>query len=303
MIKILVSIVNYNSYKDTFRVINFIKNSLNTKGFQINFFIIDNGDKTKQYCFLSLLNNIENFLLVDSVEGLRAGENYIVNSKNNGFGAANNITIDHLNKVDGYDAVWMLNSDLKLDYSSLSGFKRYILGDIYNILGSVIVEKDNTIYGTDNTDSFKGYGSPSGKKINQPIFEVDAVSGTSMIFKAQVLQRFKFDENYFMYVEENDLCYRFNQIGVKSYIVSSSKVYHTGGKTFGNNQSLRWYYKVRNLLYFKKKNNSKNILLIPYLLLITLKNYKLDRSYLKAYYYGVVDYINDSLGETSRNFL
>jgi GT2 family glycosyltransferase len=303
MIKILVSIVNYNSYDDTLKVVDSILNKIDISKYEINFFIVDNSsDKSSQQLFLKTVNNYVRFSLVNNISMLKTNENYIFNVKNHGFGAANNIVINYVRDNQYYDVIWLLNNDLELDVNCLSALDMYLKNDNYHILGSTIVEENITVSGTDNMSSFKGYGYPSSEKLKQNIFEVDAVVGTSMFLKRKFLKDLSFDENFFMYVEENDLCYRFRKIGIKSYIVRDSKVYHHSGKTFGDNQSLRWYYKVRNLLYFKSKNNSKNILLIPYLLLSTVKMYKFNKSYLKAYFYGVYDYLNNIFGKTNRNF-
>lgn len=303
MIKLLISIVNYDSYDDTIKLVDFISTKLNKDGYNINFFIVDNSsDKTYQDDFIHNLNLITNFKLENCLVSLQNKSNYIFDSNNNGFGAANNIVIEHVNNGNYYDAIWLLNNDLVLDLNCLLELKQYINDERYHILGSSVIENNEFVYGTANMDSFKGYGKPSNKKINQNIFEVDAVLGTSMFLKKKYLKGLKFDEKFFMYVEENDLCFRLKKMGIKSFIVKNSKVFHHSGKTFGENQALRWYYKVRNLLYFKSKNKSNNILLIPYLLLSTLRNYKLNKFYFKAYLYAVYDYFKNNFGKTHRNF-
>lgn len=303
MTKLLVSIVNYNSYDDTLKVVSSILEDIDITEYQINFFIVDNGsDKIFQDSFIKNLNNYTKFSLKNSFGILKNNINYVFDSANNGFGAANNIVINFVRDNNYYDVIWLLNNDLELDKNCLSSLENYMRNDKYPILGSSIIEENIIVLGTDNMDSFKGYGYPSSKKLSQDVFEVDAVVGTSMFLKRTFLKNLNFDENFFMYVEENDLCFRFKKLGIKSYIVKNSKVYHYSGKTFGDNQSLRWYYKVRNLLYFKSKNKSKNILLIPYLLISTFKTYKLNKSYLKAYIYGVNDYLKNIFGKTKRNF-
>lgn len=303
MIKLLVSIVNYNSYDDTVKVVESIIKKIDTIGYEINFLIVDNSsDKSSQKTFLKSLNNCVKFLLENNISILKNNTNYVFNAENNGFGAANNIVINFVRDNIYYDAIWLLNNDLELDNNCLSSLKNYMKNNKYPILGSSIIEENVIVSGTDNMDSFKGYGYPSVSKLCQEIFEVDAAVGTSMFLKRDFLQDLNFDEKFFMYVEENDLCYRYKKRGIKSYIVKNSKVYHYSGKTFGENQSLRWYYKVRNLLYFKSKNNSINFLLIPYLLISTFKSYKLNKFYLKAYIYGVYDYLKNTLGKTNRNF-
>ena len=39
-------------------------------------------------------------------------------------------------------------------------------------------------------------------------------------------------EDFFMYGEETDYCYRLNKKGIKSYIVSRSIVVHKGAESF-----------------------------------------------------------------------
>jgi GT2 family glycosyltransferase len=302
MIRLLVSIVNYNSYDDTYKLIKFINDKLDTRGFELCFFVVDNGDKKDQPAFLNKTNKIANFILANKNSSLDSKFNYLFDTSNQGFGAANNIVINHVNNTNKFDIVWMLNSDLEPDVNCLSSIKKYILESEYNILGSVIFEKEHVIYGTVGMATFRGYGHPSAKEFKKDIIEVDAVSGASMFFKASILKELKFDENFFMYVEENDLCYRFGRQGVKSYVVTDSIVHHEGGKTFGNEQALRWYYKVRNLLYFKRKNGAINVLLIPYLFISTLKNFKLDVRYFRAYFLGLFDYLVGKMGRTKRKF-
>ena len=302
MIRLLVSIVNYNSYDDTYKLIKFINDKLDTRGFELYFFIVDNGDKKDQPVFLNKINNIANFILANKISSLDSKFNYLFDTSNQGFGAAHNIAINHVNNTNKFDIVWMLNTDLEPNVNCLSSIKKYILASEYNIIGSVIFEKENVIYGTVGMATFRGYGRPSAKEFKKDVIEVDAVSGASMFFKASILKELKFDENFFMYVEENDLCYRFGRQGVKSYIVTDSIVYHEGGKTFGNEQALRWYYKVRNLLYFKRKNGAINVLLIPYLFISTLKNFKLDTCYFRAYFLGLFDYLVGKMGKTKREF-
>lgn len=303
MISLLVSIINFNSYQDTETVVKSILNNICLDGYNVNFVVVDNSsNRNIQVETLKRLSSFIDFEVVDSSEGLNSKANYWVNSENNGFGAANNIVLEFVEKFNYYDAIWILNNDLTIDAKCLSSMKPYLLNDDFHILGSIIVENNQTVFGTDYMESFKGYGYPSLEKQALDVYQVDAVVGTSMFLKRKFLAGLRFDENYFMYVEENDLCYRYKQIGYFSSIVKASKVFHESGKTFGDKQALRWYYKVRNLLYFKSKNQSKNILLIPYLFLSTVKQFKLSKPYLLAYFWGVFDFVFKIRGITYRSF-
>lgn len=302
MINLLISIVNYNSHEDTIKLLDFIDTELCTEGFRIWFILIDNGCKESQEGFIKNTKDRFNFTLIEKEMEFKSKSNFIINTENNGFGAANNVVIDYANRVDSFDFIWMLNSDLRLDVDCLSSLKKYMLDDRYNILGSVIVEDNYVVHGTVGISSFRGYRTPSSLELEEDINPVDAISGTSMFFRTSILETMRFDERFFMYVEENDLCYRFSQQGLKSYVVKSSLVFHQGGKTFGEKKALRWYYKVRNLLYFKRKCGSSNALLIPYLLLSTLKNHSFNKSHLKAYVVGVIDYMFMNMGKTDLDF-
>lgn len=308
MVRLLISIVNYNTYPDTLEIINYIFNELDTTGFDISFFITDNSsDKSGQEDFFLKLGDIVTFEYLSDEKLTCKRGNFLFDSENNGFGAANNIVFDYAVRSGDFHAVWILNNDIELDRDALTSMHEHLSTSTCGILGSAILSiKDRRrilSLGTRNMNSFKGYDSVPESLIDLDEIQVDAVSGTSMFVKNTVFERYRFDEMMFMYVEENDLCYRAKLDGICSCIVPSSKVYHYSGKTFGKNQELRWYYKVRNLLYFKQKNKRLNIVLVLYLILSTIKNNGLRRSYLKAYYFGVVDFLNKRMYKTKRKFL
>lgn len=57
--------------------------------------------------------------------------------------------------------------------------------------------------------------------------EVDWISGACMFLRRQALEQIGFfDEDYFMYVEDVDLCYRLWQVGWKVYYLPSAKIIH-----------------------------------------------------------------------------
>lgn len=64
------------------------------------------------------------------------------------------------------------------------------------------------------------------------IYEVDALSGCFMMVRKEVYDKISgFDEDYFMYGEDLDLCYRTQKAGWKIYYVSSTKIIHYGGES------------------------------------------------------------------------
>lgn len=63
-------------------------------------------------------------------------------------------------------------------------------------------------------------------------YEVDAISGSFMMMKKEVLKKVGgFDEQFFMYGEDLDLCYRVQQAGFKVYYVHTTQVIHYKGES------------------------------------------------------------------------
>jgi GT2 family glycosyltransferase len=61
---------------------------------------------------------------------------------------------------------------------------------------------------------------------------VDVISGACLMVKRDVFQRAgKFDERFFMYVEDLDLCRRINGSGVRIHYLNDCEVIHHGGKS------------------------------------------------------------------------
>jgi GT2 family glycosyltransferase len=66
-------------------------------------------------------------------------------------------------------------------------------------------------------------------KVAQP---TDWICGASMLIRPQVLATIGgFDENYFLYFEETDFCYRARKAGFPTWYVPESRVMHIGGQS------------------------------------------------------------------------
>lgn len=61
---------------------------------------------------------------------------------------------------------------------------------------------------------------------------VDVINGSAMMIPAHIFSSVNgFDERFFMYWEENDLCKRIRELGYKVYFCKESEVTHRGGAT------------------------------------------------------------------------
>jgi GT2 family glycosyltransferase len=61
---------------------------------------------------------------------------------------------------------------------------------------------------------------------------VQCVSGACLMIRREVFDRVgKFTPDYFMYVEDRDLCYKVHEAGYKTYFTNSAEVVHFGGSS------------------------------------------------------------------------
>lgn len=85
---------------------------------------------------------------------------------------------------------------------------------------------------------------------------VDYVSGGFMGVKKDVfVQNGGFDEHYFMYVEDQDLCYRLKKNGLKTFFSTEAQIKHIGQGS--SNRAFAVVNIYKGLSYFQKKHMSQ----------------------------------------------
>lgn len=85
-----------------------------------------------------------------------------------------------------------------------------------------------------------------------PIFWV---GGACFFIRSTVFHELKgFDEDYFAYQEEVDLCWRAQHRGYKAYCMGRAAVYHVGGATLGHLSPKKTFLNFRNSLFNLVKN-------------------------------------------------
>lgn len=93
-------------------------------------------------------------------------------------------------------------------------------------------------------------------------YEVDAVSGSFMMVRREVYERVGgLDEDFFMYGEDLDWCYRIQQAGWKIYYVPQTQIIHYKGESTkrSNIDELKAFYEAMEL--FVKKHLSSSFLM------------------------------------------
>lgn len=101
---------------------------------------------------------------------------------------------------------------------------------------------------------FSRYVYWENKKENG-ILDVEAVAGAAILVRKEAFEKVGgFDENFFLYFEENDLCRRIKKQGGRIVYFPEAKIIHFGGKSTVDCQSaIREFRKSRG--YFFRKHH------------------------------------------------
>ena len=176
----------------------------------------------------------------------------VIISKNVGMGAGNNIGL----KACKTNYAYVLNPDTKLNVDTLNIF-----------LATLNKLDDFTLASPLNEDqNFPNYKIVDTKEIyNKNVLSVDRIDGFSMLFNLKKFQdKNFFDENFFLYLENDDLCLRIRKKNEYIYVVTDSLINHKGGiNTNEKLEYLRNWHWMWSKFYFNKKNKVENLIAFP----------------------------------------
>lgn len=100
--------------------------------------------------------------------------------------------------------------------------------------------------------------------------DVDWVGGAALIFRSSIVQNGTLlDENFFMYSEETDFCYRVKNLGYKVYGLLNTKIVHFQNKSARQNvKSARVQMFKGKFKFFKKNKNYVQALIFKFLFIL-----------------------------------
>lgn len=102
------------------------------------------------------------------------------------------------------------------------------------------------------------------------------LSGACMLVEKKALKDVGyFDDSFFLYFEDIDLCYRLRKKKYKLIFTPSVKVYHKGGgSSAANSLKNRFFYRQSQLYFYRKHNSKMSLLLLKtYLCVIFFLSY------------------------------
>ena len=172
----------------------------------------------------------------------------VVVQENIGMGAANNRGI----KLCKTDYAFVINPDVKFYKDTLDELISFSLStNDYSILAPI----------SDDLD-YPNYKIKNKKIFNNEIdfLSVDAVDGFAMLInKNKFKDNIYFDENFFLYLENDDLCLKKKKENTNIYVVKKAKINHLGGKSPSIiyqkeiEYSRNWHW-MWSKFYFNKKH-------------------------------------------------
>jgi hypothetical protein len=279
---ISIIILNYNAGQ---LLLNCVESVLKADYSNIEVIIVDNDSKDQSH-----IKCKEKFSRIRLIE----------NKENLGYCEGNNVGI---RQAEGKFTV-ILNPDtiVSADWLGelLSAYK--IMGEGLYQPKILSLHENNVIQSTGNMLHLFGFGFARDKGVpdnNQrnEIEQIGYASGTCLFTSTEILKRVGlFDSFLFLYHDDLDLGWRAAQLGIKSYYVPNSKVYHV------ESYSLKWspkkfFWLERNRRYCLLTRYSKNTCkkMHVYLILVEMMVwlFYLSKGFLMAKIRAELDIINN----------
>lgn len=299
-------ILDLNNAKDTFLAYkSLLKQNLDTN-IEHRFIIVDNGSNLENQK-LNISNfEKENFTFFnDSTLDDSCDNNVLIVLKENlGFTGGNNIAFK-IAINNNADYILLFNNDavaredVIAKLINFSQKKAITGGAIYDYIDRQNIQTLGT-----HTFGWKGYSTVPKELIKEEKIVVASVSGACMLLPVNILNEIGlFDNNFYLYSEENELSKRALLSSYPSYTISDAKVYHKGSATLGKESNLKFYYLIRNNLYFHKKHSHilHYYLIICYQLGINLIRNIGNTDKLKTLVLAINDALNNKMGKCKRS--
>ncbi|MEO5591781.1 MAG: glycosyltransferase family 2 protein [Chitinophagaceae bacterium] len=225
---------------------------------------------------------------------------FVQNKENKGFAGGINPVLQCLLKEDAY--VWLLNPDMVVEESTLPGLAAFAVNNsVESIIGSVIKYyscpgKIHLYAGGKinfNSGTIKMIKSKSG------LSQMDYVSGGSLFTHINSFHNLGLlPEDYFLYWEETDWCYRAKLNGYNLQLCETAVCYDKVSASIGKSFLADYYYTRNGLIFLSKYKKSKVALAVFFTMLRFLKKIATGQpARAKGVYKGMLSFLNKSRHE------
>jgi len=202
-------------------------------------------------CIQSINSNIKIIVVENSdkvvvkkyLENKFSNVEVIIAKQNLGYGKGNNFGISKVKTQYAF----ILNPDAILEKNCLSELSK----------AQINLKDDFTILAPNLSNNY-GYSSSPKNNLQNEILEVDYVKGFAILINLKKINFDKiFDENFFLFLEEIDLCKRIKNSGGKIFVAMNSKVQHSGKQASEyslNIELCRNWHWMWSLFYYNYKH-------------------------------------------------
>ena len=252
MNRVVIIILNWNGITDTLECLDSLQKQ-SYKNFTI--LVVDNGstDNSKE-------------LLDDYKDKNPKNIEIIYNPKNFGFAGGVNTGIEWaLN--DNYDSVALFNNDAIADKDWLANLVKTIEPKEIGISTGLLLRRDGkTIDSTGDWYSTWGLPFPrnrDNKTSKAPINNelVFGATGGASLYKTEMLREIGlFDEDFFAYYEDTDICFRAQLAGWKVAYTPKAIAYHEQGASSKKISGFAIYQTFKNLPLLFIKNIPRGLI-------------------------------------------
>ncbi len=183
-------------------------------------------------------------------------------SANLGFAKAANIGIAHA-LAGGADGVFLLNNDTTVAPNTVARLAEQLAGsEQIGVLSAKIFLTDQpgrlwSVGGVYHDHNAIDLGAGELDQGQFDHAQLDFVYGCAMLLSARMLYAIGgFDERFFMYYEDVDLCLRARAAGYAVALAPDAHVWHLGSRSTGAKPGLKLYYEARSRQLFYAKHLS-----------------------------------------------
>ena len=276
--KMAIVILNYNDYETTLKM---IKQIVNYKVLDL-IVIVDNNSTDNSYIKLKEMEN--EFIKV------------LKTNKNLGYAYGNNIGLKYLEDKN-IDYVIISNPDIEVKEETIIKLKSDLENENISLIAPCIKENNYISKGwklpkfkedlVSNINYFSKYSKNmlayKDDYYNKELVKVDAVHGCFFIIKFDIFKEINyFDENTFLYYEENILGSKLKNKGYDIYIDTSTNAKHNLSISVDKSLNSLKKYKIlkQSQYYYEKKYNKLNIIGLGILRIFYYISYSISYIYL-----------------------
>ena len=236
--RVFTVVLNWNGWRDTAACLSSLAQMRYANNQAI---VVDNGSDDDSSC--RLRSEFPSLQLIET-------------GRNLGFAAGCNVGIQRALK-QGADFVWLLNNDTTVHHEALQHLVQKAKSD--GRIGAV----GSSIYLAHSPQELQAWG---GGRVNfwlgrsrhflapVPDDTVDYITGASMLVSREALESVGLlDEQFFMYWEDADFCFRLRKAKWKLAVAGDSKIWHKGSASVGKNSvSLDEYFNASATQFFRR---------------------------------------------------